>query len=248
MRFAHRGLPALPESRNQPAYANELLTQDTRWFAEREPIVKNARAMASSSTNCPHCGARPRSVREFCEYCGGLLPGGESTTASAAVESHAQRFERLVGHPSFAKLLNQRPSAAGSGANSIVGAVFIAAFIVATALMLLERRPAGALILGPIAILVFAVVMLVRVIKRGRRLATSELVAHPAIVVGERTQVDGGGEGSRHTRWFVTLASRDGQLTELATSRSLTGRVTAGDIGVAYVKADHLIDFERVRA
>jgi hypothetical protein len=100
----------------------------------------------------------------------------------------------------------------------------------------------------PLVVLGVAVIGFLSALGKGAILATSELLVRPAIVAGERTSVDGGGgSSSSTTHYFVTLESRDGERTEFSASDKLAGRVTEGDIGVAYIKADCLIEFERVR-
>lgn len=208
--------------------------------------MKNARPMTSPNTKCPQCGARPRTLAKYCEFCGTQLPLAPLAD-SPAVESHEQRFERLEREPAFATLMQKRPSAAGPVANSAFAALFMAGFIVVAGMMTFAFAPAGPLMLVPLLILLVGVVLFLRTLGKGAQLATSEMSARPALIAGERTRVDGGGDGPGHTRYFVTLETRDGKRTEFNATGSLVGRVKEGDIGVAYVKADHLVDFERVR-
>ncbi len=203
--------------------------------------------MTSPIQNCPHCGARPRSLGKFCEFCGSLLLVPPVVAESALVESLERRFERLESHPSFASLLSKRPSAAGKIASSMIGVVFAAVFIVVSGMMVFAFSFTGPLVLVPLLILGVGIYVFLRALGQGTRLATAELVARPAVIAGERTRIDGGGDGPGHTQYFVTIEARDGKRTELAASGLLVGRVAEGDIGVAYVKADHLLDFERVR-
>ncbi|MDZ4772416.1 MAG: hypothetical protein SGI72_04700 [Planctomycetota bacterium] len=202
--------------------------------------------MSSPITKCPQCGARPRSSAKYCEFCGTQQPLAPLAD-SPAVESHEQRFERLERDIAFTTSMQKRPSAAGPVANSAFAALFMAGFIVLAGMMTFAFAPAGPLMLLPLFILLVGVVLFLRTLGKGAQLATSELIAQPAIIAGERTRVDGGSDGPGHTRYFVTLEARDGKRTEFNATGSLVGRVKEGDIGVAYIKADYLLDFERVR-
>lgn len=66
------------------------------------------------------------------------------------------------------------------------------------------------------------------------------------VVVDERVEVRGGGKNSAaSTRYHATLQTRDGSRTEYVCEGLLSGRIAAPDIGVAFIKADHLVDFIR---
>lgn len=66
------------------------------------------------------------------------------------------------------------------------------------------------------------------------------------VVVDERVEVRGGGKNSAaRTHYHATLQTRDGSRTEYECEGLLAGRIAAPDIGVAFIKADHLVDFIR---
>jgi hypothetical protein len=67
------------------------------------------------------------------------------------------------------------------------------------------------------------------------------------VILDERTQVSGGGEHSSATTQYFALVQREnGERREFACRGEQAGKLATGDIGVAYIKADHLVDFERI--
>lgn len=67
-----------------------------------------------------------------------------------------------------------------------------------------------------------------------------------AVVVDERVSVRGAGKSSGLTQYHATLQTRDGQRREYLCEGQLAGRIAANDIGVAFLKVDHLVDFIRL--
>lgn len=216
--------------------------------------------MADHAKKCPHCGARAKDSGPHCAFCGSRLPAFEAQIAAegSASPSTEQRFERLERHASYAELLNRRPSASGPIAQGVfgifvTGAILLVAISVASGFGLfswaaMQVTAFGALFsVLPILVVGVAVFMFARMIWKTTQLSTAEFIVQPSLIADERTDVSGGGDGPKHTRYYVTLEARDGLRSELVASGRLAGRVTRGDIGVAYIKADHLIEFERVQ-
>lgn len=79
---------------------------------------------------------------------------------------------------------------------------------------------------------------------RGVRFRNAPLRRELALVVDERTRVHGG--KATTTDYFATLQTRDGQRSEYACEGWLAGRIAPDDLGVAFVKLDHLVDFIRL--
>lgn len=66
------------------------------------------------------------------------------------------------------------------------------------------------------------------------------------VVVDERVEVKGGGKNSSaRTHYYATLQSKDGKRREYECESLLAGRIAAPDIGVAFLKGGHLVDFIR---
>jgi hypothetical protein len=84
---------------------------------------------------------------------------------------------------------------------------------------------------------------------RARRYHAAPIARSTAIVIGTRTQVSGSGrDGSASTSYFVTLQERTGVRTEVHALDNVVGLLTAGDIGVAYIKSRTLVAFRRFNA
>ena len=210
------------------------------------------------STACPRCGAAraSRSGARFCEFCGSEFPAASAPTElDPRLEAPARRFAKLAAHPDYAALLAKRPSSAAPLAQGLVGLVAAVVVLVMGAVALNAFRTQSAWIgsshagwasFVPYVVIGVGVLLVARVLGRTTRFAASPLEARPALVVDERTQVRGGGDAPATTVYFVTLEDEGGRRRECAASGSVAGRVTRGDMGVAYVRADQLIDFERV--
>lgn len=69
------------------------------------------------------------------------------------------------------------------------------------------------------------------------------------VVIDERTAISGGRDRQPiRTRYHVTLQRDDGQRFERVCPEHLSRLIVPGDLGVAYVKHDRLVDFARLEA
>lgn len=84
----------------------------------------------------------------------------------------------------------------------------------------------------------------VALFRRAWRFHTAPIARHVAVVLEKRFQVTGG-EMSTSTSYFTTLALVDRTRFEVHTPAGLTGLLTRGDIGVAYLKMTTLVAFRR---
>ncbi len=96
----------------------------------------------------------------------------------------------------------------------------------------------------PGLLLVVLLVSLLGTLKRGD-VERAPLEAASALVVDERTKVTGGRERNAETQYFATLQFRDGRRRELEVLEQVRGKLTPGDIGVAYTRARWLVGFSR---
>ncbi|HEU0036981.1 MAG TPA: hypothetical protein VFQ53_40500 [Kofleriaceae bacterium] len=162
------------------------------------------------------------------------------------------RFDRVLADARY-ETLPQQPilppdtqvgvaAMAGPFLVSMFGMVFLAIAIG----LLLEIRPPLAftiLLVGGGLLLVFGGLDSVATVMQFRNAPIEREVC---VIVKERTDVSGGGEGrSTSTTYYTTLQRRDGERIECRTVRSLVGKLVVGDIGVAYVKASVLVEFVR---
>lgn len=94
----------------------------------------------------------------------------------------------------------------------------------------------------------FGIRLLVRALRRIRQVAASPVLSMAALIVDKRSETSGGGEHSSNwTHYFVTCQTEDGLRHEYSVrDGKVYGLVTAGDAGVLFVRADWMLDFDRV--
>lgn len=220
---------------------------------------------ATEERVCAFCGTE-RPAAPLPEN--GAPPHAAPVPAASAHASAAVRFERLRAHASLGELLVKRPSSAGPLASNAAGLLFaviflgIAVFVTSGFWLVgnvasegLESVTPGSHVgrgavfvfkLVPIAFVGIGCFLVYRMLARGARFAASDLATKLALVVDERVRVSGGGDAGTNTTYFVSIENESGQRTEYETSDTVAGKVAQGDMGVAYVRADRLLDFERV--
>lgn len=160
------------------------------------------------------------------------------------------RFDRVEEHPDFPRMIERAPilpadaslgiAIAGPAMLSLFGIVFLA-----IALNLLVDTHAPFLI----ALLFLAAALAIiftglSMASRALRFKNAPIQRCVAVIVKDRTEV-AGGESSTSTSYYATLQLRGGTRVELPTYRSLAGRLVVGDIGIAFVKSQTLVDFTR---
>ncbi|MBK7878348.1 MAG: hypothetical protein IPJ77_22055 [Planctomycetes bacterium] len=218
------------------------------------------------SVHCSHCAAPFREADlRFCSYCGTERP----TPASPVVlpppvvvaPSTADRFAAAERHPSVPELLTRAPSTTKHTLNGACGVVFLAVFCVIAFAMAAAFLGGGAfgartlrsnlfgvggglLALVPLAIAGVALAGFIVHSRRLSRFQRAELVRTLALVVDERVAVSGGKHAS--TTYFATLEGKDRQRREHRVDAQLAGRIAPNDLGMAYVKDDVLLDFQRI--
>ena len=203
--------------------------------------------MADSRT-CISCGAQAKTLdARFCEFCGTELPLPE-TPSTGAVGPHGDlpaRFAAFRRHGDLPELMEREPSS--SFATQQAGcsfAVMIPFVIVAGVLTVAFANLAGAMALIPAGMLVFGLVMLIKQMKYAGDVSAAPLERAPVLVVGKRSKLTGGENAT--TRYFVTIQDEQGQRRELKAPEEVVGHVGQGDLGLAYVKHDLLVEFARV--
>ena len=205
-------------------------------------------------TDCHHCGATIRNqAARFCEFCGTEHLRSEHATPGTPVQQRADRFARLKHHEDLSRLMELEPAIPpalpglmlGFGAFFFVGLAVVSVVFAAFGFVMM---PFGLVFLVPLALIWAGAIAFFRKLKR--RVVDyneAELVRRPAIVVARRTKVSGGGENSSaSTTNFVTIEVEDGRRDEFRAPDEVAGVVTVGDAGVAYLKFDLLLDFQRV--
>lgn len=160
------------------------------------------------------------------------------------------RFDRVEEHPDFSRVYDGAPvlPADANIGIAIAGPAMVsllAIVIVAMALTLLAGSGVPLLftfvfVLGGLWIAFRGFAMA----NDALRFKNAPIQRCVAVIVKERSDVTGG-ESSTSTSYFTTLQLRGGTRVELSTYGSLAGKLVIGDIGIAFVKSQTLVDFTR---
>lgn len=204
----------------------------------------------TDTVHCSHCGApfREEDAR-FCSFCGTQRQLAQPAVVVAAAPSAPnaiERFERAERHPRMAELLKRTPSTLGHGTSLGCSAGGLVVFCVVGILITITfaKNGGGFSLLFPLAITLVGAFMLAATLKRAARFTSAELRRTIALVVDERVSVSGGRHA--HTTYFATLEWKSRTRREFSVNARLAGKIAPNDLGVAYMKADVLLDFERL--
>lgn len=162
------------------------------------------------------------------------------------------RFDRVLAHPDYASAPEQpvMPTDAGFGIAEVVAplslSVFGIVFLLIAVGLLVDLQPplvVTIMFIGVALVFILGGLSMSARLVNFRNAPISRVVA---VILKERTEVSGGGDKSpASTAYYATLQTRDGERIEYLTYRSLVGRLVVDDIGVAYVKANTLVEFIR---
>jgi len=205
----------------------------------------------TEARKCANCGAVPAQENlRFCGWCGSELP--ETASASQHVGrplgDFESRLEALEKHPSVPGILRHEPRSGRNAAAMLGQGVFGLILTGVAGVVFLVFLSVG----GPIAILplfgvAMGLVMTVNGFKLSARYQAAPLERFAAGIVDERIQVKGGGKNSAaRTHYFATLQVRGGERREYRVDADIAADVAPGDMGVAFAKANYLLDFSRV--
>lgn len=202
---------------------------------------------STDRSHCASCGAAFKTEAErFCPYCGTQRPSPEEKVVATSV---AERFEIAEHDPEVERLMALEPGLTAATASD-VGATMrplVACIVLVVISIAFASNHAGILTLFPLAM---AGIVLFKTLKNAAgavELRTATTERSIARVADERTEVRGANDRT-HTTYFVTLESKDGARREYRVDAAMAGRVAPNDLGVAYVRADRLLDFRRVNA
>lgn len=201
---------------------------------------------------CPNCGALPSSSDlRFCGYCGTELPEAAMRAAAlvhAPLGDIEARFLALEAHPSVPQLLKHRPRTSRAAASmlgqAVVGMIFTGVSVV---ILIMFAAVAGPLAVFPLIAVGVGVAMTIGGLKKSVSYNSSPLERKRAAIVDERVKVNGGGNNSRATTtYFASLRFSDSKRKEFEVPEELAGDLAPGDVGIAFVKGEILVDFLRV--
>lgn len=214
------------------------------------------------SVHCPHCGA-PFGERDarFCSFCGTERPAPTPSAGRAWAPNAPERFAAAERHPSVPELLKRTPSSTKYTLNGACGVVFLAVFCLFALGMAATFVGAGGLgahtfgsnafgvgggflALVPLAIAGVGLAGFVHHVRRLARFESAGLERTIVLVVDERVAVSGGDRA--HTTYYATLEGQDRQRKEHRIDAKLAGQIAPDDLGMAYVKDDVLLDFQRI--
>ena len=149
----------------------------------------------------------------------------------------AEALEALEMHPEYARAMSHQPKSStavmvllgivltvGGGVMGVVAATSFA------------RTAGWCLSLGGVACLAVVVFF-----------ASTPLERVLAKVIDERLRERVPREGRASRRHYTTLARADGVTREYRADRELAEKLEVGDMGVAYLKAGFLLDFQTLR-
>jgi hypothetical protein len=166
------------------------------------------------------------------------------------VRTEAERFDRVLEHPTY-KSAPDEPvlglpllGIADVPPSAIVTAGFS---LLVTAIMILKDpfSTANQIIIG-LLLGVFGWALYMS-LKQANAVRDAPLERVVAVVVKERQDHKRRlGDRRDSVRNYVIVQTRDGQRRELFAPDNMTKRYAIDDIGIAYVKADVLVDFIRV--
>ncbi len=210
----------------------------------------------SSLPNCQKCSAQANRLdARFCEYCGAELPRPvaaqpEPSRAGGASANLKGRFAALEAHSDWERLKAFAP--VNAGMSGPLGTAFMGIFLVVWIgvggiITMGFAATAGPLALFPLGIVSLGVITMVKGARRHRKFLNAPIIPHAALVVDERVAVSGGGKNSSaSTHYHTTLEFPDGQRSEHATIPEAAAQACPGDVGMAYLRDNRLVHFERV--
>ncbi|MEZ6006040.1 MAG: hypothetical protein R3F17_15240 [Planctomycetota bacterium] len=201
---------------------------------------------------CKHCGAPARVMRSYCDYCGTPYAHQEAAAPPQPDVPEAQRVAEgplaaLLAHPDTARFLEQGPRRPvpterreGRSPMRLVLLAVALFFFISNAPRLRLGHPGTVLPAGMLALIAVAH-------KRSRDRATafpgSPLEALPARI----EEVTQPWNRTADPRPRVVLQLTDGRRRYLRLNRELVGELAPRDLGVAFLKADVMVDFRIVR-
>lgn len=211
--------------------------------------------------SCAHCNAPLINTHEDSE------PGSIEfpSTVSASGTRNAQ-LNAMTRHPGYAAAMAHEPdlstvrkqALAASGCMGVFGLFPIAFAVVAFTLLRSTDAPllfTLLFLLVPLAMVAIVVLGVVKTTKKRREIEAAPTVRLPCIIRDEREQVSTSSSHSRtnqtsssrtSTSYFATLESAGGERKEYRIEAELAGSIAPGDTGVAYLRADMLIEFRRL--
>jgi hypothetical protein len=202
----------------------------------------------TQALRCEQCSAPVTDDRwTNCPFCGAVLLKATINPLRAVVAP--ERFAAVERSPQFAALMRHQPSSTRHFVGNGVATLFLIVFTVGSGTMAVFALENGLIGIVPLFICAVGAWMLIAQVNSTSKFAKAKVQRQVSVWRDERTQVSGGsGDSSAVTHHYVLLETRNGRRQEFECSDELAGAHASGDIGVAFVRGDVLLDFRRVDA
>lgn len=200
---------------------------------------------------CQSCGATVSPEAATCEYCGSHIAAATGRLGRDVFErikrsrqyQERERPERIARLPTLG-LLAKAPIA-----------IFFVIFCGMALFMSMGMCGMGRfssvpmfMAIVPFGMFVMGVFMAVSLFRKMNAMENGPLQTLPAIVVGKRTEVSGGGKNSSaQTTYHATFETEDGRREEYQLwDGRMYGRLSDDDAGVLFLRDRYAVDFDRV--
>lgn len=189
---------------------------------------------ASNQETCPTCGAPQGNVAPlYCRSCGARKAGG----VDPGFRTDPERYELVTREPAYAGAMKHAPRLGWGDVTKQIAMFAAAAAIAAAGLSITAAVKAGALFSIAFAA-ICGLVMLVGIYELGVAVARMRAPTERrvAVLVSDRVK-------SPTQTILGRLRFADGEELTVAVDQALLALVAVGDIGVAYLQRDRLVDF-----
>ena len=198
---------------------------------------------------CGHCGAVIKDAGAFCSHCGTRIVRPDRTEPAIRAATDPARYDLARASEGYTLALGHVPKISHGGIGVLVPIIMVGFCI----FFIVQSTKIGAVSNHPVGVM-FIVVPIIMMVMAGKQMLSSFSFANAPItkelvvVVDERTATSGGHKTSVTTQYYATVQTREGARAEYATYGWVAGKIAPGDIGVAFLKRDHLVDFLRLDA
>lgn len=221
------------------------------WRIHRCPVLFFVGSGLFTPMQCQSCGATVPPDAFRCEYCGShiasatgrLGPDVFAWIRRSRQYQYRDSPERIARLPKVG-VLQQLPIAifffifCGVALSMTVGMCGMGRL----------ARPPMMMGIVPLGMFVIAVFMAISLFHKMNVMNNGPLRTLPAVVVGKRTDVTGGGKnGSAQTTYHATFETEDGRRQEYQLwDGQMYGRLSDDDAGVLFLRDRYAVDFDRV--